>query len=317
MTKTFGNGITEKDIADAVGHSGYPLQTEVSNSLKDKFYVQEEWTYLDSDTGSSRSMDILAKKKLWDLKGEEPFVRPNLSLLIECKKSETPYVFFISDGSIVTFDFPAIAGLRSNTVAIKTDDAPHTWNEHVFSVLGLTNHKFLTDTPYHCMTFSKCVRNGKKIVLSGDEPYNSIILPLIKSVDHYQKIERPVDTARYYDLDLVVPVAVVNAPLIGAKKNTVGEDEIIELDWVRVYRHTYNESKDKFSNQKVVACDIVSSEFLSEYIDKHVMPFAEELSAYAKKHHEVLAKGKAFVSGLNKEYPANFEPHIQKKKGLF
>jgi len=317
MNKIFGNGITVQDVVDAVSLSGYPLQTEVSNSLKEKFYVQEEWTYLDADTDSSRSMDILAKKRLWDIKGEQPFVRPSLCLLIECKKSEVPYVFFISEGNVGTYDFPAIAGLRSNTVAIKTDDAPHTWNEHVFSVLGLGNHKFLIDTPYHCMTFSKCVRKGQKVVLSGDEPYNSIILPLIKATEHYQKIEKPVDTARYYDLDLVIPIAVVNAPLVGAKKDSSGNDEIIELDWVRVYRHTYKESDDKFSNQKMVACDIVSSKFLSEYLEEHVKPFAEKLAEHAQKHHEVLAKSKAFVSGLNKMFPGNLEPHIQKKKGLF
>ncbi|MCK9917769.1 hypothetical protein MXD81_52385, partial [Microbacteriaceae bacterium K1510] len=83
---SLGPGYTEQQINEAVRKSGYPLQTMIASSLRMDFAVQEEWGFLDGDTGTPRTLDIWASRRMFSLGNEEqPFVRPTLDLLIECK----------------------------------------------------------------------------------------------------------------------------------------------------------------------------------------------------------------------------------------
>ena len=91
-SNVLGKGIEESDIALAVRASGYPLQIIVSKILGDKFHLIEEWSYRDGDT--ERTIDLLAEMQLFDFSEPQPRVRPTLNLLIECKQSDLPYIFF-------------------------------------------------------------------------------------------------------------------------------------------------------------------------------------------------------------------------------
>lgn len=94
-----GNGITEADVLGAITKSGYPLQTVVANFFRrTKFRVTEEWGYVDQDEDQLRTIDMKCELPLFDsanLKGDSK-VRPTLVVLIECKQSQLPYVFFLS-----------------------------------------------------------------------------------------------------------------------------------------------------------------------------------------------------------------------------
>jgi len=104
-TNRIGAGISEDQIVSAVQKSGYPLQVSVSEMLRAKassqgsrFLVQEEWSYADDDTKGLRSIDLRADLILHSY-DPQPRVRPQLNLLIECKQSQLPYVFFQAQGS--------------------------------------------------------------------------------------------------------------------------------------------------------------------------------------------------------------------------
>ena len=114
-TNKLGSGLTEADVLDAVSKSGYPLQTIIANFLRPQFHVQEEWSYDDKDTHEPRTMDILAEKWLWDINQEQPRVRPALDLLVECKQSALPYVFFLSSSKPLVPHFPRLTGLITDT----------------------------------------------------------------------------------------------------------------------------------------------------------------------------------------------------------
>jgi hypothetical protein len=115
-TNKLGPGLTETDVLDAVSKSGYPLQTIVGNYLRSQFHVQEEWSYIDKDAQELRTIDILAEKHLYDLTREHPRVRPTLDLLVECKQSALPYVFFLSSSKPWVPHFPLLAGLFRHTL---------------------------------------------------------------------------------------------------------------------------------------------------------------------------------------------------------
>ena len=309
LTNKLGSGLNEADVSAAVKKSGYPLQTIVSNLLRSQFhFVQEEWSYVDRDTNDLRNIDILAEKRLYDFTEEQPIVRPTLDLLIECKQSDLPYVFFLSSGRSRVSHLPLLAGLFTHSLTITTDDDLSTWNISIPHAFGIDTHPFITE-PDYCMLFTKCNRKGSDVVLSGSESFNGIVLPMIKAMHHFQIAESPPKTAMYFDCHLTVGIGVLDAPMIGVRVSEQSHD-LIYLPWVRVLRHETDESY----NKKLFAIDIVHKDFLEEYLNVHLLPFAENFSHLAIKHQQILASGEAFVKGMGKNWWCDFEQRLEPKK---
>lgn len=290
----------EADVLDAITQSGYPLQTLVGERLAPRFSITEEWTYLDDDTQQRRSIDIFAERPMFDA-NERKRVRisPYLNLLIECKKSELPFVFFLSSFKPkkgVT-NYPLLAGLNRNLVTLRTNDDPSLHTMPLSMVLGLATHPFLTSQPAYCMPFSKCVRKGKSIELSGEEPFNGLILPLIKAMCHFQRTEEPPSTAIYFDFRLTFGIGVLDAPMIGAR-TTEGSCKLSLVPWVRVLRHAGESKPHEKYPRDWFGIDIVHRDFLGTYIEKLLLPFAQQFVDVALKHHEVVASGKGFAREL-------------------
>jgi hypothetical protein len=294
-------GVADTDVQDAISLSGYPLQLVVAEKLRKEFYVQEEWSFFDSDEKIYRSMDMIAEKLLWDMHKFVPRVRPNLNLIVECKRSDLPFVFFISKSKMVFPRFPLMAGLFSDTITITTDDAPSTWTYSILDVLGSKKHEFINGEIFCSSTFSKCERQGPKLRLSGSEPYNAIVLPLMKALDHFKKIESPPKTALYFDLRCVIGLAVLDAPMI-AVDSTAGANNLKLVPWVRVPRHQGIEGRSYENRSNIYAIDIVHLSFLDEYIQKHLIPFSTEFGNKVVGKPNILADGKGFVSGMNKNW---------------
>jgi len=170
-----GAGVTEADVLQAVTKSGYPLQTIVADYFRNRdFRVIEEWAYIDKETEHLRTIDVKSEKPLYDyLKEKRDLrVRPALVLLVECKQSQLPYIFFLSPRPIRVSRFPLFAGLRHREIAIKTDDDRSTFNVNILGALGLESHPFIFEHPEFCSSFSKCVRKG-----GGVRAFRQRVLP--------------------------------------------------------------------------------------------------------------------------------------------
>jgi hypothetical protein len=234
-----GAGVADETLRQAVESSGYPLQTIVAVKLSSAdFVITEEWVFTDNDTGQLRALDLHASHPLYDWRGHSnPRVRPSVSLLIECKRSEMPYIFFASDsrpgrGGFATND----AGLLQDEINVRTDDDVSTWGFTTLQALGLADHPFLADPPRVAMTFSKVARRGKELALSGTDPYQSLVLPLTKALRGYASRIAPPKTAVYFDLVLPLAVAVIDGPMVVASVAQSGVSYELH-PWVRVYRH--------------------------------------------------------------------------------
>lgn len=78
---------------DKIRESGYPLEVEIINQLlKERWAVQPQYTYIDKQTGSIRSIDILVTCFLPEMKIHE---MPRIAM--ECKKSEKAWIFYCVD----------------------------------------------------------------------------------------------------------------------------------------------------------------------------------------------------------------------------
>lgn len=307
------SGITDSDIDKAILKSGYPLQTVIANILRKSFHTQEEWSFIDPKTNEIRAIDIHAEKNLYEYSNEnQPKVRPYLNLIIECKQSELPYVFFLSPDSIQTTNYPIFSGLFDKNISINSDDSNSTWNTPIIECLGQRHHDFLTKSAPSCMTFSKCVRKGKDIALSGTDAYQNLVMPLVKSLKHFDYVERPPKTALYFDSHITVGIGVVDAPMIGVKIN--GDNHETELlPWVRVSRHESYESEDWTERQEIFSIDIVHKDFFEKYLNDNLIPFADTLAGKVLKHHEVLASGKGFAKNMEKDSWNNLEERLEKR----
>jgi hypothetical protein len=289
-------GVAMDQLRDAVEKSGYPLQTEIGDLLRKSFSAQEEWCYVDRDSGDLRSIDIRADMSLHDEDSAQPRVRPQLTLLVECKHSQLPYVFFESTAPKGLIDHPKIHGLHKSTVKISSDDDPSTWTFTVIHALHLHDHAFQT-APLYCNSFSKAVRKGADIELSGTEAYSGLVLPLIKSLEHLANAEAPPKTAWYFDAHLSVGVGVLDAPMVVARRQP--KDTNLELvPWVRILRHEYSADREFGERDRMWAIDVVHKDYVDGYLVTHLLPFARDFAAKVLAHTTELATGEAFAAGM-------------------
>jgi hypothetical protein len=291
-------GVAIEKVELAIQNSGYPLQTLVASQLRSTFRVVEEWAYKDRNTEETRTLDLWASSALpLDMTRDPHRVRPHLDLLIECKQSELPYVFFHSESQGVP-NFPSVAGLKGEEVALKTDDSRNTWTYPVLPLFGLHKAPYLLEPPV-CSTISKCARKGGgDLVLSGSDAYNGIVMPLMSATDHFHLLATPPLTARYFEPHLVVPLAILDSPMIGVQLEHDSQ-QLAFIPWIRILRHEPSREAGFLGHRgNLFAIDVIHKDFLSDFLDSWLMPFALRFQELAWKHDEVLATGKGFVPGL-------------------
>ena len=307
-------GVTEHQVMDAVLRSGYPVQTNVANALRsacsgreEGFCIQEEWCFVDGDTKELRNLDMRAELSLhaW---APQPRVRPNLALLIECKRSDLPYVFFESVGQVGS-SCPPIAGLRSADLVITSDDDPSSWTFDIGHVLDLDQHPFCRPRTV-CRTFSKCVRKGSELEMSGSDPYNSLVLPLTKSLSHAISSSIPIETAWYFDAGLINAIAVLDAPMLVANQDS-GGSTMRACPWVRLLRHEYRVEADRTDHDEQWAIDVVHKDYFEHYLTKELIPFSELFAERVLRHPEELATGRAFASGMGADSWQGIESRLR------
>jgi hypothetical protein len=299
-TNKLENGITESDILNAVSQSGFPLQSFVANELE-SFQIQEEWLYIDRDTNEQRALDIMAQRPL-EL-NEQWFkvrVRPHLCLLIECKKSNSPWVFFLSK-KIWLSKFPRVAGLKSEEIQFKTNGDLSTHSFPLMESLGLSSHTFVTSDVPTCTSFSKCVRKLKEAELTGDESYKSLVFPLGKAFNYFLGEVNPTHSPSYFDARLTLGIGVVDAPMVGIDFSE-SQPEPIMMPWVRIPKYDEADELARLwgGHYNTFAFDVVHKDFFTDYLQKHVLPFSNQFGEIVCKHGPELASGKAFVEDLNK-----------------
>ena len=307
-------GVSEHQVVRAVNQSGYPLQSVVSHKLRqlNNLGLQPEWGYRDRTTGEMRALDLLA---VVDFSGEDLNrfrVRPAAALLIECKKAELPYIFFAEDQAPYG-QFPHVAGLKSESITFKTDDDRSTWSLPILEALDLRHHAFVRE-PAACSTFSRCERKGKDIILSGSDPYQSVVLPLRSATDYYRKSLVPIHTPYYFDAHIVLAVCVIDAPMLAATIASDGSHLLKNVQWQRLWRNEPEPDSFKAQFGQTSAIDIVHVDFLDEYLTGHVLPFAEEFAQRSHEHAEELATGLAFASGMGEDSFSNLATRMEPRK---
>ncbi|MGA3058631.1 MAG: hypothetical protein ABSE70_11470, partial [Candidatus Limnocylindrales bacterium] len=211
-----------------------------------------------------------------------------MDVLLECKRSELPYVFFQSSGTVVDAA-PVVVGAPSNDIEISTDDDTSTYSLTLLQALDLARHPFLAEPPACASVFSKVVRKGKDLELSGSDSYNGLVQPLVSALEHARRVARPRPQWAYHDVHLVVAVAVVDAPLLVAKIVGATSDEILTFSpWVRVLRDE-TEALGWHGDKRTFEMDVVHADAFADYVERGLLPFAHEFGDRVLRHQGEVA----------------------------
>lgn len=280
------SGITAEMMEEGVARSGYPLQTEVALVLMKHMEVREEWSYPDRDTKKLRAVDIMAIKMLDE---SATVALPRLSLLVECKRSELPYVFFRAATDSVPYGFPEVYGLDGRHVSL----AGPTMSTEVSAgdLLGLQELPFAAAGPPVASTFARAEgKEGKSVKLSGVDPFNSVVMPLIAAMDHaasYFSMWKPEGCAP----TLTLGICVLDAPMVLADARTKPH-ELTLAPWVRVVRQEVVEQPHgRGMRLRFYAVDIVHFSFLEAWVNDHLLPFAATFRERVERKKQALRHG--------------------------
>lgn len=284
-----GAGISEEELRSAINASGYPLQAVVAERLSKAITavnpeylvsIQEEWSFIDSDTGSVRALDVLAEVILPTAQGAR--LRPTLDLLIECKQIELPTVFFVRPQfSTLGIDYPRLAGHPHDTIRVVSspDSDRHILN--LSWILGFGDHEF-NKLPTPAVTMGRIHRKSKGLELSSEDTYPSIVRPLMKATDFFIASSKPHSARCYFDLRMVVSVAVIQGPMIGAVHTEQQGDGLTYVPWVRLHRLDPSSEGDVGRHGKPRLIDIVHASYLDSYCN-YLLSFAQFVAKKIEK----------------------------------
>jgi hypothetical protein len=315
LTRAIPAGMSEEGLVEAIVASGYPLQTVVASLLEQRgFEVTEEWAYEDPDTGVRRTMDVVAD---WQASAAPHATKAGsstvkLGLVVECKQSRNPYVFFESVSPPELTEFPIVVGLGYGEVELFPDyeltgHPPHMkWNKAPFSrkvsvqhFLGVLDEPFVSE-PTIVSAISKASPRGRRVELSGDEPYNALLMPLAKAAAVYRSRLSPFRSAgQHHDVRAVVALAVLDAPMLLAGKVAEPAKPVV-TSWVRVIVHRVvgNERPPWWDRWPFEVVDVVHRSALERYLDEYALPYTATLWDRHAAHHEASVSGRTFVSSL-------------------
>ena len=249
--------------------------------LSHDFEVVEEWGFSDRDTKEHRSLDIYAFRALPAGDG----LTPRLHLLIECKRSDLPYVFFRPGVQKVPVQFPPILGLPHFEFEL---DGNRFREVSAAEFFGVSEFPFAAKDPSHAVTFSRAERKGKGYELSGEVPFNKVMLPLASAVQHF----RAVFNGKSDSPLIVIPVCVLDAPMVVASGTP--ETPVLRAEpWVRVAHQEVVDGPSRWRWEHYTG-DFVHRGFLNSYLRNHAMPFAEGVSARLRAFRAALPDKASF-----------------------
>jgi hypothetical protein len=281
-------GITESELIRAISCSGYPLQGIVASALLPQFNVIEEWGFIDDESKEHRSLDLYAYRPLSP--ESETTCHCGLMLLIECKRSTHPFVFFQQVVSSVAPRFPSVHGIPNAVISIHEEGNGRLIEASPAMALGLDSLPFVADGPPLCASFSKATPSGKKAELSGTEPFNTIILPLVRALRYaVAQARSPQQDAAIFPT-LTMCIAVLDAPMLVVESPQKAEDPVLR-PWVRVVRHESSSDRTGSSRSRFYAIDFVHADYLANFLAGHLLPFSEQFATLAARGEDVLRYG--------------------------
>jgi hypothetical protein len=293
-------GMKEEVFVQAVEASGYPLQIIVGAVLTERGYrLEEEWAFSDPDTEERRTLDIVASLPRPSDSVEVPnaTIEAAHALLIECKRSTKPFVFFESVAPPRLTLHPTFLGLGSELLAPK--GVQRHRGMPVVEFLGLGEDPYLSAPPIAASLTRAEPKGPDKILLSGEHAFNSLLMPLTKALTRFRREHRgnwpsrSSGSRRSHPTQLVTPLAVIDAPMVFAARPSEEEPYLKAITWVRlVVRNPVTWHQLEHGTVRrggdFTMVDVVHRSFFATFLDELWEPFGERFySRFASRSEEL------------------------------
>lgn len=225
-----------------------------------------------------------------------------LSLLAGCKQSKHPYLAFEAVAPPSLNRHPSLVGAgRASIDRHPNDETLISYRPTPMArVLALTEDPMVIEPP-RVTTISRAQAKAKEFELSGEEPHNALVTPLIKPADAYsaywQEKWNPQAAAPTLVGRLALPVAIVDAPLLLVRGGP-GKSETIPANWLRLISHrAVSGERDPWKGKSFDVVDIVHATFVDQFLDAYATPYVRRYYERFGHIHAVLVAGRATVRG--------------------
>ena len=292
VANTLPKGLKEGELVQAIATSGYPLQGIVARKLQSSFTVIEEWEFVDDSTKEHRNLDLLALKRLATDNGSSI---GSVALLVECKRSRHPFIFFKKVTGVGPPRFPIIAGVPGGSVWVHEGEARKRGVELApATALGIDVDAFVTSGPPTCVSIARANVSGEKVTLSGSESFRELVLPLIKALRYSQTLYKKTSAPAYPVMLLCV--AVLDAPMVLVEDPDKADDPVL-CPWVRLERREPN-TENSWTKTRFYGVDVVHADFLEEFLSDHLSQYIQLFKDRVTTHGNLL-NGSAHIDTID------------------
>ncbi|MFI9805037.1 hypothetical protein ACIHEJ_11830 [Streptomyces sp. NPDC052301] len=277
---------TSDEVISALGRTGYLLEQRVASKARSAgFTVTTGKAFKDPDEGKSREVDVFAIKKVWEAPSRNILV--SIQLVIECKRSDGPYVVLGRDPSVVdTHRQP-----YSHTMPVSQVRWLEYVDERSARQHGMQTWKWLglhelpgspnRDTKRGIQLVRMNLKN-KEWNAENSSVFESLTVPLMKAVEAFRPQRDKAPEPRYAHLCLCFPIVVTSGELFYV--NGEAEEPVAErVDWAPLERDIDMESMTGLFN-----LDVVTYSALDRFLQERVLLFSEAVGEEVAKEPDRL-----------------------------
>jgi hypothetical protein len=269
-----------QQIRQAIGRSGYLFEQQVAYRLREYGYlVAPNFGFEDVDSGESREIDLHAVIGRYE---EDLDIWIEQLLLIECKKTTNPLVFFSKPTYRELRHIDNYFELVGNPESVDAGRSRGILSlEHYLDFSDLSHRYKLSDTSSQfCMVMPK----GKEWEAKHEHIYDGMIVPLIKCLSSEKKDFREGLPESMIKLRILYPIVLVDSELYLMNSDT---NEINRKKWILFHRQY--ESK----TVKITAMiDFVRYKHIEAYLERVRKSFDAICERVLKQREDLFRKMK-------------------------
>jgi hypothetical protein len=296
-------GISESALTEGIARSGYPVQGMVAAELLKHCHVSEEWGFRDPQTGDHRALDIRGSFFTQPPEGRQ--IQQLVHLLIECKSSTKPFIFFkaVTDRQLPGIQISGIGG----RFELKDERGRTRIETPVAQMLGLDDLEWFSKATPVATSFAVAHPKGKSPVeLSGTEAYNGAVLPLCKALDFARSRAPDGDRTRFIYPTVHIPVLVLDAPMVLVEDPSQADDPLL-VPRLRILRHEASAENKAWARDRLYQIEVVHLASLAQFIDE-VTSLKDRLWSAVLEKEAILRAGGGTVPDLDSWSASDVRP---------
>lgn len=237
----------EKDVLNKLKQKGFSLEVQVCESLEaDGWTVTAQDYYFDQDQGKARTVDLVATKRFkfekWFNK-QPRFDFLDTTLVVECKKSVNPIVFYMTEKGSLFQEEGWRAGIVKYLVSPRI----------TMPVIEISD-KFLSKSHYYASDITKASVNFR--VLDGEDFFFEALNQVLKALKF--KFERTEDSLRTLSEGALLfhyPIVILEGSMFQYELGEVHRTKYVQYQCQGVSR--YDES---------FVVDVLDNRFLPDFL---------------------------------------------------